>query len=117
MWNLTYHVMNSTYTNAGGYPASDMYHFVHNTVLPNLKRSGLNITACDLVSQSVYLDILSKTGMHNTSITGSDYFWLTDTYETDKFCYTYYGGSNHSYGDYIFATSNYGVRPLITVVK
>ena len=50
--NLGSHVMNSTDTNDGGYTASDMYTYIHNTVLPNLKKSGLNITACDLVSLS-----------------------------------------------------------------
>ena len=112
MWNLTNHVMNSTYTNAGGYPVSDMYKFVHNTVLPNLKRSGLNITACDLISKSVYPDILSKTGMDNSSIIGSERFWLADTYE-DSFFYMDLGGLKHGYG----AAFSLGVRPLITVVR
>ena len=114
MWNLTYHVMNSTYTNAGGYEASEMYTYVHNTVLPNLKKSGLNITACDLVSSTVYSDILSKTGMDNSSIIGNERFWLMDTYDYENsFFYMGLSGVNHGYN----ASVSLGVRPSITVVR
>ena len=113
MKNLGSHAMNFTDTNDGGYTKSEMYTFVHNTVLPNLKRSGLNITACDLVSLSVYNDICSKTGKTSKGIAGGEYFWLTDPYSSDGFYYVFSGGSfNDDYASY----SN-GVRPLITVVK
>ena len=114
MKNLGIHVMNSTDTNAGGYTASEMYTFVHNTVLPNLKRSGLNITACDLVSQSVYNDICSKTGMTSATIAGDEDFWLTDPYSSYNFYYVSSGGSINGNTN---ASVSRGVRPLITVVK
>ena len=107
--------MNSNNTNAGGYTGSEMYGFIHNTVLPNLKRSGLNITSCDLVSQSVYNDIYSKTGMTSAAIAGGENFWLADPnpYDSNNFYYVYSDGSIYNYG----ASDSFGVRPLITVVK
>ena len=116
MENLTDHVMNSNGHNTGGYEASEMYTYIHNTVLPNLKKSGLNITACDLVSQSVFNDIVSKTGMTSATIAGGESFWLADPYPnySDGFYLVYSDGSiiypNH-------ASGGLGVRPLITVVK
>ena len=76
MKNLTTHRMNTT---DGGYEDSEMYGYVHNTVLPNLRKSGLNITACDLVSQSVYNDICSKSYMTSKEIAGGEIFWLNDS--------------------------------------
>ena len=112
--NLTDHVMNSNGYNTGGYTDSDMYGFVHNTVLPNLKRSGLNITACDLVSRSIWKDIYSKTGKSSATIAGGERFWLTGPNSSNYFCYVYSDGSINY--DYV-ASFSYGVRPLITVVK
>ena len=115
MKNLTYYNMNSANTNAGGYEASEMYTYVHNTVLPNLKKSGLNITACDLVSYQVYNDICSKTDKSSKDIAGGNYFWLTDTVVSNtNFYYVDYDGSFKDNDPY---SSNFGVRPLITVVK
>ena len=111
--NLTDHVMNPTDTNTGGYEGSEMYTYIHNTILPNLKRSGLNITACDLVSQSVYYDIRSKTGKTSATIAGGERFWLTDPYSSNNFYSVNSDGSIYSYN----ANSSYGVRPLITIVK
>ena len=110
--NLTTHQMNSTDTNNGGYTGSEMYGFVHNTVLPRLKQSGLNITACDLVSVATYMDIVFKTDMLSKDIAGGESFWLTDPYPdlSDSF----YSISSVGYGD---ASDSAGVRPLITVVK
>ena len=119
MKNLGEHAMNSTDTNVGGYPATAMYTFVHNTVLPNLKRSGLNIAACDLVSSAIYIDIFSKTSMTSNEIAGgSDYFWLADIYPGASFSFYFVtSGGNINYGkSEIGATTSYGVRPLITVV-
>ena len=101
-------------TNYGGYTGSEMYKFIHNTVLPNLKRSGLNITSCDLVSYSVYHDIVLKTGMVNNYINGGyDEFWLTDiSSNSTDFRYVIYNGDD----SYAHASLGYGVRPLITVV-
>jgi hypothetical protein len=114
MQNLTSHVMSYTASEYDRYTASEMHSFVHNTVLPNLKRSGLNITSCDLVSQSVYYDILSKTGKSSAAIGGGEYFWLTDHDDsTTNFYYVDYDGSIKYYD----SSSNFGVRPLITVVK
>ena len=121
MRNITYHQMNSSETNDGGYTGSEMYKFIHNTVLPNLKRSGLNITACDLVSKSVYNSIRSNVGMPNIFIDGDGGFWLSDPYD-------YYGSSSSHYGfswtnsvgeieDYAISNINLGVRPSITVVR
>ena len=111
MENLTCHVMHSDYR-TGEYTKSEMYPFIHNTVLPNLRRSGLNITACDLVSKSVYDDICSKTGIASRIISGGEYFWLTDYNES--WTYTvYYDGKINDYE----LTLSRGVRPLITVVK
>ena len=115
MENLGTHVMNSSDTNAGGYPASEMYTFVHNTVLPNLRKSGLNITACDLVSAAVYNDIVSKTGMTSATIAGGEYFWLADRYPLDS--YTFYFVSSDGSAGNDSASNSRGVRPLITVVK
>ena len=114
MQNLTSRGMNSTTTNTGGYTASDMYTYIHNTILPNLKRSGLNITACDLVSQSVYNDIVSKTGMTSVTIAGGEDFWLADPGSSYSF---YYVGSDGIIYDYGNAIISFAVRPLITVVK
>ena len=105
--------MNSNGSNRGGYTKSEMYPFVHNTVLPNLKKSGLNITACDLVSYQVYNDICSKTGKTGSDITGGENFWLTDTYSSDSFNIVYIDGIIH----YNHVGGGCGVRPLITVVK
>ena len=112
MQNLTSRGMNSTTTNTGGYTASDMYTYIHNTILPNLKRSGLNITACDLVSLSVYNDICSKTGKTSKGITNGEDFWLTNPYNSYYFYCVYSDGSFIGYADY-----SRGVRPLITVIK
>ena len=112
--NLTTHVMNSNNSNYGGYTKSEMYTYIHNTVLPNLKRSGLNITACDLVSQSVYNDIVSKTGMTSVTIAGGEDFWLADPGSSYSF---YYVGSDGIIYDYGNAIISFAVRPLITVVK
>ena len=114
MKNLGSHVMNSNGYNTGGYTASDMYTYIHNTILPNLiKGTGLNIASCDLVSQSVYNDICSKTGKELSVIAGGEDFWLTRSNST-YFIYVY--------GEKTIITSGYangihGVRPLITVVK
>ena len=113
MQNLTDHVMNPTDTN-GGYTASEMYTYVHNTVLPNLKKSGLNIVDCDLVSLSVYNDICSKTGKTSATIAGGEIFWLTDPNSSNDF---YYVISDGSIDNIIVASYIIGVRPLITVVK
>ena len=113
MQNLTSRGMNSTTTNTGGYTASEMYTFVHNTVLPNLKKSGLNIVDCDLVSQSVYNDICSKTGKSSATIAGGERFWLTDPYSSYHFYLVNSDGSINFDG----ASLSFGVRPLITVVK
>ena len=115
MQNLTTHVMNSSDTNYGGYTESIMYGFIHNTVLPNLRKSGLNIVACDLVSKSVYNDICSKTGKTSATIAYGGYFWLTDPYSSNSFYLVTNNGSiiYDSYG----ASDSCGVRPLITVVK
>ena len=114
MKNLTNHQMNSTATNRGGYASSEMYGFIHNTVLPNLKRSGLNITACDLVSKDVYNDICTKTGITNATVAGGEGFWLADPGpgNSDYFYLVDSGGSIGGSG-----VGSYGVRPLITVVK
>ena len=112
--DLTEHNMNPTDTNDGGYTASEMYTYIHNTVLPILKQSGLNITACDLVSKDVYNDICSKTGKTSADFAGGDEsFWLTDTYGSNFFCYVNSDGSIYSN----LARNSLGVRPLITVVK
>lgn len=111
MKSLAYHVMNSNGSNDGGYTKSDMYKFVHNTILPNLKKSGLNITDCDLVSQSVYNDIVSKTGKTSKEIAGYEIFWLTDPYSFHSFCNV--GSSGRISSD--DANWDYGVRPLITI--
>ena len=115
MNNLGSHIMNATATNAGGYPASDMYKFIHNTVLPNLKRSGLNITACDLVSQSVYNDIVLKTGITSATIAGGENFWLADPYP--YYSYSFYRVGSGGSVSYTYANPSLGVRPLITIVK
>ena len=127
MQNLTKRVMDPTNTNAGGYTGSSMYSFVHNTVLPNLRKSGLNIIACDLVSREIYLDILRKTGMTGKDIAGKEIFWSEDPYTYDYesfFCIELIGpieiyqlnkGYNANYTD--SAGDSLGVRPLITVVK
>ena len=109
--NLTVHVMDSTDTSSGEYEASEMYTFVHNTVLPNLKNSGLNITACDLVSKDVYNDICSKTNMLSEDIAGGEEFWLTDLAGG----YFAHVGSGSGYA--FNSNRRLGVRPLITVVK
>jgi hypothetical protein len=114
MENLTNHVMNSTATSAGGYPASEMYTFVHNTVLPNLRKSGLNITSCDLVSRSIWDDIVSKTVKRSATIVGGEEFWLTDSHMAGCFSVIDINGSTYDNGH---AGASYGVRPLITVVK
>ena len=111
--NLGSHVMNSTDTNAGGYTASNMYTYIHNTVLPNLTTSGLTITACDLVSQSVYSDIVSKTGETSATIADDESFWLTDPSFSNYF-YLVGGGGNFANTN---ASISVGVRPLIAVVK
>ena len=115
MQNLTDHVMNSNGYNYGGYTGSEMYGFIHNTVLPNLKKSGLNITSCDLVSLSVYNDICSKTGMTSAAIDGDEFFWLADPYPSwsSDFYYVNIFGNINGHG----ASDSVGVRPLITVVK
>ena len=116
MKNLGSHVMNSNDYNTGGYTASEMYTYVHNTVLPNLKRSGLNITACDLVSRSIWKDIYSKTGMLSATIVGYEVFWLADliTYGNTSF-YAVHGDGSYDGGNE--ARTSLGVRPLITVIK
>ena len=111
MKNLIDHVMNSNGSNVGGYTKSDMYKFVHNTILPNLKKSGLNITDCDLVSLSVYNDIVSKTGKTSKEIAGYEIFWLTDPCSFHSFCNV--GSSGRISSD--DANWDYGVRPLITI--
>jgi hypothetical protein len=115
MRNLGSHRMNPTDTTEGGYTGTEMYTYIHNTVLPNLKKSGLNITACDLVSASVYKDIVSKTGITSASIAGGEGFWLADPYPggSNNFYYVYSGGSIYDNS----ASGSLGVRPLITVVK
>ena len=113
MQNLTTHVMNSANTNAGGYEASEMYTYIHNTVLPNLKKSGLNIVDCDLVSLSVYNDICSKTGKTSATIAGGENFWLTDPDSSDYFYRVTSAGRINDTS----ASISIGVRPLITVVK
>ena len=95
------------------YTSSGLYTFVHNTILPNLRKSGLNITSCDLVSRIVFNDIVSKTGKTSKEIIGNDNFWFTDNYDLGIFYYIGAGGSISYYNSYI----NCGVRPLITVVK
>ena len=115
MRNLTEHYMGSSYTNADGYYNSDMYSYIHNTVLPNLRNSSLNITACDLVSQSEYNYICSKTGITSATIAGGEDFWLADhsPNNTTSFYYVNSGGS------FIYDDGNrysHGVRPLITVI-
>jgi hypothetical protein len=118
MQNLTEHVMNSNGSTEGGYTKSNMYTYVHNTVLPNLKKSGLNITACDLVSQSVYNDIVSKTGKTSATIAGGEYFWLADPNPGSNYFYNVDEvGSIYGYGNSSYASSSKGVRPLITVIK
>ena len=119
--NLTDHSMNPTNTNAGGYTGSEMYTFVHNTVLPNLRRSGLNITSCDLISLSVYKDIISKTGIEGKYFVDERYtFWLTNTYGSvfDRAYFSYGEIHTVNWGDVTQNDSTYslGVRPLITVV-
>ena len=111
--SLTYHRMNSNGTNSGGYTASEMYTFVHNTVLPNLKKSGLNIIACDLVSENIYNDICSKTSRTSATIASRENFWLADPYSSDSFYFVISDGVI-CYG---YASDSIGVRPLITVVK
>ena len=115
MKNLTNHKMDSYDTNDGGYEDSKMYIFIHDTILPNLKKSGLNITACDLIPYKVYQDIWSKTGIKSATIAGGEEFWLPDPYPYDdeSFYYIYSDGSIIGAS----ATYNIGVRPLITVVK
>ena len=111
--NLTYHRMNPTDTNTSGYEGSEMYVFIHSIILPNLRKSGLNITDCDLVSESVYNDICSKTGKISAAIAGGEGFWLTDPHSSNYFCIVDIDGG-------IFQESagySLGVRPLITVVK
>jgi hypothetical protein len=107
--------MNSNNSNAGGYTKSEMYGFIHNTVLPNLKQSGLNITACDLVSQSVYNDIVSKVGITSVTIAGGENFWLADPYPGNSS--NFYGVGSDGSISYNGASNSRGVRPLITVVK
>ena len=113
MKNLTNHVMNSTATNDGGYTTSEMYTYIHNTVLPNLRNSGLNIADCDLVSVATYNDICSKTGKTSATIAGGEGFWLADPTSFSNFYGVYSNGSISAYG----ASDSHGVRPLITVVK
>ena len=114
--NLTIHNMNYTDTNAGGYTKSEMYTFIHNTILPNLRKSGLNITSCDLISDKVYTDLYTKTGMAINDIAGGAPFWVTDTDSGSSFCFVNQDG--YSVGGITdTATTFYGVRPLITVVK
>ena len=112
--NLGDHVMNSTDTSAGGYNGSELHTYIHNTVLSNLKKSGLNIASCDLVSLSVYMDIVSKTGMLSEDIAGGEFFWLTDPHSSNYF---YSVDSDGSIIYYDYASYSLGVRPLITVVK
>ena len=111
----------SSYVNE--YTKSEMYGFVHNTVLPNIRRSGLNITACDLISASVYNDIVWKTGIVSKKFIEDDgCFWLTDQG----------GGNSHYFAAVVAGDTRYGygvnpigyesgdirgVRPLITVVR
>ena len=119
MQNLGDHVMNPTDTNVGGYTASEMYGYVHNTVLPRLKQSGLNITSCDLVSQSVYNDICSKTGKTSNDIIHDGVFWMTDPYISTSTGFVYSRGAvdAETYERFTGASFSHGVRPLITVVK
>ena len=114
LYNLTEHNMNSNGSNYGGYTGSEMYTYIHNTILPNLKKSGLNITACDLVSVATYNNIVSKTGKTYGDIAGGENFWLTDPISSGNFYVVYSDGSINYGGG---AISSYGVRPLITVVK
>lgn len=114
MRNLGSHRMNPTNTTEGGYAKSEMYTYVHNTVLPNLRKSGLNITACNLVSKNLYYNIVSRTYMTSGTIADDEPFWLTDTASSIEFYNVYKDGSiynNHR------ASISLGVRPLITVVK
>ena len=115
MKNLGNHQMNPTNTNTGGYEGSEMYTYIHNTVLPNLKRSGLNITSCDLVSYDAYDDIVSKTGMRSIDFAGGEGFWLADPNPdySGNFYIVYSNGSTNGSG----ACNSRGVRPLITVIK
>ena len=114
MRNLGSHRMDSGNTISDGYTGSEMYTYIHNTVLPNLKKSGLNITACDLVSDVVYNDICSKTGIKYNVIAAEDgRFWLTN-YVNGEFFYVDGNGSTQSTTSYYY---EFGVRPLITVVK
>ena len=112
--SLNAHRMNPTDTNSGGYTGSEMYTYIHNTVLPNLKRSGLNIISCDLISEEVYDDICSKTGKTSATIAGGEGFWFTDPTGRDCF-YIIDKDGKVSWTN----ASNIiiGVRPLITVVK
>ena len=112
MQNLGSHVMNSNDYNTGGYTAYEMYTYIHNTVLPNLKKSGLNIVDCDLVSLSVYNDICSKTGKSSATIAGGELFWLTDPHSSN-----YFSGVSSDGSIGLHASLSSGVRPLITVVK
>ena len=91
----------------------DMHEYLYNTILPNLKKSGLNIIDCHLVSLSVYNDICSKTGKTSAAIAGGEYFWLTDISDYNGTYVVYPGGD----GTYNSTSDSYGVRPLITVVK
>ena len=91
------------------------YNSLYNTVLPNLKKSGLNIISCDLVSVAVFNDICSKTGKEKATIAGGEFFWLAGPipYESPDF----YGVNGYG-GIYGYAANGIlGVRPLITVVK
>ena len=104
------------------YTKSEMYGFVHNTVLPNIRRSGLNITACDLISASVYNDIVWKTGLTNKNIINDDAgFWLTDQGGGNSHYFAWVGyNSTSGYGVYSIGSesgNSLGVRPLITVVR
>ena len=114
MRNLGSHRMNPTDTTEGGYYKSDMYTHIHNTVLPNLRKSGLNIIACDLVSKDLYHSIVSRTLMTSGTITDGEPFWLTDTASSIEFCNVCKDGSIFSGNT---ARHSLGVRPLITVVK
>ena len=110
----------SSYVNE--YTKSEMYGFVHNTVLPNIRRSGLNITAGDLISASVYNDIVWKTGIISKKIIEDDGpFWLTDQGgNAHYFAAVTAGDIKYGYGVNPIgyeSGASYGVRPLITVVR
>ena len=100
------------------YENSRIYRAIHNTILPILRRSGLNITACDLVSASVYNDILAKTGKTSRDIAGGESFWLSENFSGDGYCVYEDGRINYDYGAVQYSKGRYrGARPLITVVR